>query len=212
MKVFLAWCFLATVCIAERPIFLVTPAGVHQSIVSDAGVPGPWQKISADVIVTGFGGNVPDSPDPTPPKPDPPADDPIVTKIAEISKAVLRDKDDATAVAAIIDSLAKLGLNPKEFYDAVEMTMPIADTSLSADGRLTSWAKQVLAVTSDAVKMKAGLTKAWGIDQSTLDSIHAAAVTPDSVATGEAINWSQLITIIQMILTLLKNLGIGGGT
>ena len=212
MRVLIAWCLLATVCSAERLIFLVTPAGVYQSIVSDGGVPSVWQKISADVIVTGFGGNVPDSPDPTPPKPEPPAEDPIVTKIAEISRSVLRDKDDATAVAAIVDSLAKLGLNPKEFYDAIEMTMPLADTALSADGRLTQWSKQALAVTSDAAKIKAGLAEAWGITQSTLNSINAAAVNPAEVATGEAINWTQLITIIQMILTLLKNLGIGGGT
>jgi len=208
-------CLVSLVCCgsiasADRPIFLVTPAGVYQSIVSDAGVPGPWEKISADVIVTGFGGNVPDTPKPIPdaPKPEPPAD-PVVSQIAAISTRVLQDADEATAVGAIIDTIAKMGLPPDEFRQAIEMTTPILDKSLDSGGRLTEWMKQALFVTADPKKMKAGLAFAFGIQQSKLDSIHDAATNPEAVATGEALNFARLIAILQTVLTVLKMLGIG---
>lgn len=211
LSVMAALLLTASVCSADRPIFLVTPQGVWQSTVAD-GKPGPWVKISADVIVQGFTNGGP--PDTTPPVPEPPVTtDPVVTQIAAISKATLRDKDDATAVAAIVDSVAKLNLSAKEFKEAIETTIPIADISLEAEGRLIAWSQQSLAVTSDPAKLKAGLSSAWGVTQATLDSIHAASANPESAVTGEAINWTQLIEIIQIILALIKNLpGIGGGT
>lgn len=194
---------MASACLADRPIFLVTPAGVFQSVVGTSGKPGPWVSIDADVIVQGFNTAPPDTP-----APQPPAEDETVKKIATISKS-LRDKDEATAVSAIVDSVAKLNLSAADFKQSLEMAAPIADASLSANGRITEWVKQALAVTTDAAKLKAGLSSAFGVSQETLDAIHLAASTPDAVATGEAINWAQLIAIIQMILTLLKNLGIG---
>ena len=189
---------------ADRPIFLVTPGGVFQSVVATNGTPGPWVQIDADVIVSGF---TPGKP--VPPGDTPPTSDPVVAQIAVISKSVLKSKDEATAVAAIIDSVGKLNLSSTAFKEALEMAAPIADASLSAEGRITDWAKQALLVTADAVKLRAGVSSAFGIQQTTLDSIYAAAVDPASVATGEAVNWAQIIAIIQMILTLLKNLGIG---
>ena len=198
------WMLMASACLAERPILLVTPAGVFQSVVDSSGKPGPWVPIAADVIVQGFTTGTP-----TPPVPIPPVDDAVVKQVAAISKAVLRDKEEATAVAAIVDSIGKMNLSPTAFKEAIEMSAPIADASLSANGRITEWAKQAVAVTTDAAKLKAGVLSAFGIQQSTLDSIHDSAVNPESTVTGEAVNWAQIIAIIQMILTLLKNLGIG---
>ena len=54
MRLFIAFLCCVGVCQgADRPIFLVTPAGVYQSMVSD-GRPGAWTKIDGDVIITGF--------------------------------------------------------------------------------------------------------------------------------------------------------------
>ena len=198
----------ASVCQADRPIFLVTPAGMYQSVVDSTGKPGAWVKISADVIFQGFPNNTPDNPIP----PDNPPTDATVLQIAELSKTTLRNKDDATAVAAIIDSVAKLNLSATDFKQAIEMAAPIVDSSLSAGGRITDWSKKALAITSDPAKLKAGLISAWGVEQSTLDDIHAAATNPTPDNTARAVNWALIITIIQTILTLLKNLGIGGGT
>ena len=200
LRVLTIWFLMASVCLAGRPVLLITPKGVYQSEVTN-GVPGPWVPLEADIIVQGF------TNDPTPP--DPPSDDPVVKQVATISKSVLKDKEEATAVASIVNSIAKLGLSPDSFKQALEMSAPIADASLGANGRVTDWSKQVLAITSDAAKLKAGLTSAFDIQQATLESIHTAAANPEQVATGEAINWTQIIAIIQMILELLKNLGIG---
>lgn len=196
----------ASVCQADRPIFLVTPAGVYQSVVDSTGKPGAWVPIAADVIVQGFPNNTPDNPPPIPPT------DSTVLQIAELSKTTLRNKDDATAVAAIIDSVSKLNLSATDFKQAIEMAAPIVDSSLSAGGRITDWSKKALAITSDPAKLKAGLISAFGVEQSTLDDIHAAATNPTPDNTARAVNWALIITIIQTILTLLKNLGIGGGT
>lgn len=195
----------ASVCQADRPIFLVTPAGVYQSVVDSTGKPGAWVPIAADVIVQGFPNNTPDPP-PIPPT------DTTVLQIAEMSKTTLRNKDDATAVAAIIDSVAKLNLSATDFKQAIEMSAPIVDSSLTAGGRITDWSKKALLITSDPAKLKAGLISAWGVEQSTLDDIHLAATNPTPDNTARAVNWALIITIIQTILTLLKNLGIGGGT
>ena len=198
LRVLMAWMLLVSACLAGRPVILITPKGVYQSEVTN-GVPGPWVAIAADVIVQDLAGG------PLPP----PADDPVVKRIATISKAVLKDKDEATAVASIVDSIGKLGLSDESFKQALEMSAPIADASLGANGRITEWSKQALAVTSNAAKLKSGVSSAFDIQQATLDSIHTAAVNPAAVATGEAINWAQLIQILIMILELLKNLGIG---
>lgn len=194
---------MAGSAMADRPIFLVTPTGVYQSIVDESGKPGAWTPIAADVIVQGF------STGPTPPPTNPPSADPVVLQIATLSKTGLKDKDDATAVAALIDSIAKLNLSQQDFKESLEMAAPIIDSSLGAADRITKWAKAAVLITTDAKKLKAGLADAWGVEQVTLDEIHAAATQPTEENTAKAVNWSQLITILQTILTLLKNLGIG---
>lgn len=195
---------LAGSALADRPIFLVTPSGVYQSTVDSSGKPGPWNPIAADVIVQGF------SNQPAPQPPNPPSSDPAVLAVATMSKAGLKDKDDATAVAALIDSIAKLNLSPTDFKQSLEMSAPIIDASLGAADRITNWAKKALLITDDPKKLKAGLVDAWGVEQATLDAIHAAATEPSEENTAKAVNWAQLISIIQTILTLLQNLGIKG--
>lgn len=207
-RVFAVWMLLASACFADRPIFLVTPQGVWQSTVTE-GKPGPWVAIAADVIVQGFpSGNPPDNP----PTPVPPADDPIVKQIEAISWIALSGKGQATAVAAIVDSIGKLGLSEKDFKEAMDMAIPIADTSIEADKKLIDWWDQCSKITTDWKKLKAGVSGSWDVDAEAVDAIHAAATNPGAAVTGEAVNWTKLIEIIMMILTLLKNLGIGGGT
>jgi hypothetical protein len=191
---------------ADRTVFLITPSGVYQSTVSN-GVPGSWTSIDADVIVQGFtpGGNNNPSP-PTPPVP--PAEDATVLQVHAISAATLKDKSEATAVAAIIDSLVGMGLKGDQFVQAFDMSIPIADSSLNASGRLNTWLKQAFAVTKDPDKLKAGLLSAFKVSQSTITAIKNAAVDPSQPATEEALDFAMIITIIQAILTLLRQIGV----
>ena len=205
-SVLLAVLAMAGSTMADRPIFLVTPAGVFQSVVDSSGKPGTWAPIAADVIIQGFSTGGPTTPNP----PATPSADPLVVQVAALSKAELKDKDDATAVAAVIDSIAKLKLSETDFKQSLEMAAPIVDASLGASGRITNWAKKALLITADPAKLKAGLAEAWGVEQSTLDSIHAAAATPNPETTAKAFNWTALIAVIQAILTMLQNLGIKG--
>lgn len=196
---------MAVGAIAEdRPILFVTPKGVFLSTVTN-GVPGPFVLLQYDVIVQGGGVA---SPGPTP-TPDPLPNDPIVAQIKTISITELKDQREATAVAAICNSLAKMGLSGPNFKQALEMAAPIADTSLQAGGRITKWAKAATAVTSDPVKLVAGLTAAFSVLPSAVDAIHAAAVAdPGAAVSGEALDWAQITEVIKMILALLKSLGI----
>jgi hypothetical protein len=134
-----------------------------------------------------------------------------VLQIATLSKTTLKHKDDASAVAAIVESIAKLNLSETDFRQSLEMAAPIVDASLGANDRITNWAKKALLITADPKKLKAGLSDAWGVEQSTIDTIHTAATNPTPEATEKAVDWQVLITVIQTILTLLKNLGIQGG-
>ena len=184
-----------------RTILLVTPKGVYQSEVKD-GMPGPWTPADVDVIVQGFG-NVP----PDKPPVDPPQADHVVAKVIEISRS-LKDKSEATGLAALVDSLGKLNLTPAKFREALELAVPIADVSLSAGGRYEAWLKAVLPVTSDAAKLKAGLVAAWNVELPVLETIGEAVETPPGVAIPEAaINFTAIVALIRMILELLKTLG-----
>ena len=207
-SVMLAVVTMACSALADRPIFLVTPGGVFQSVVDSSGKPGIWAPIAADVIVQGFsnggGTNTPNTP--APPSPS----DPAVVQISALSKEVLRDKDDATAVAAVVDSIAKLKLSEKDFRQSLEMSAPIVDTSISAGGRITNWSKKALLITADPELLKAGLVHSWGVEQTTLDDIHSAVSAPTPENTAKAVNWGELIAVITAILTMLKNLGILG--
>jgi hypothetical protein len=211
MKKFLVYlCVLAfaSVAIAGRPILLVTPSGVFKAEVVN-GVPGPWVAQEIDVIIQDLkpGGEPGPGPDPGPVPP--PVSDPVVAQIAAISKANLKDVKEATAVASIIDTLSKFGLVGSKFKEALELAGPIADTSMKAEGRINQWIKQALAVTTDAAKLKAGVSSAFAVSAETLDTIHAAAKAgPTAELTAEALDWAQIIQIITMIIELLRNLGI----
>lgn len=196
---------LSAPCLADRPVLLITPGGVYQSEVVN-GIPGPWIAQEIDVIVQGFGGGT-DTPVPVPPVVTP--NDPQVASIAAISKTGLKDKAEATAVAAIISSMSKMGLTGANFTQALVMAAPIADTSLKAEGRITKWVKDATAVSNDPVKLKAGVQLAWDVSAASLDTIHSAATaTTGAAISEEALNFAQIIQIITMILELLKNIGI----
>lgn len=208
ISVLLIVLMLTQVAQAGRDILVVTPQGVFL-IKMVAGVPQPPVAQELDVIVQDFvpgGGPLP------PTDPIPPPDDPLVIQIAAISKATLKDAAEGTAVAAIVSSLAKLNLTGTNFKEALLLAAPIADTSLKAQGRVNKWTKDALAITSDPAKLKAGLVSAFGISAATLDTIHEAAMAgPTAELTAEALNWAQIIEIIQLIIQLLRNLGILGG-
>lgn len=200
----LVFSMLASPVLAGRPILLVTPQGVYQAEVTN-GIPGPWVPMQMDVIVQGFT-NIPNPPTPDPPVP--PTEDPIVQQIKALSGAPqLKDKAEGTAVAALVDALAKLTLTGSKFKDALEMAAPIADAQMQSGGRITKWAKSVLSVTTDASRIKAGVVAAWDIAQSSLDSIGAAYQQPaESAVTGEALDWIAIIEMLRIIIPLIMKL------
>lgn len=203
VRILLAALLTCGVCVADsRRMILVTPKGVWESVVTD-GVPGPLQPIEADVIVQGFG----DTPAPNPPKPDPPVSDPIVQQVATVSKD-LGSKDEATACAALVDSLSRNGLAGEDFKQALTMGAKIADTSLGANGRIETWATKATAITVDAAKLKAGVVQAWGLSAASLQSIQHAVENRDADLTGAALDFAGIIAIIKMVIELLQQLGI----
>jgi len=194
-----------SISMADGIIQIVTPKGVWQLQMID-NVPGNPTPVAIDVIVHGFG---PGGGGTTPlPPVTPDETDLAVVAVAAASKS-LKDVKEATAIAAIIDSLAKAGVPQKDFKEALELSSKIADTALNAEGRLIAWVKAATAITSDPAKLKAGLILAWNIPASAMEAIsHAAAQPEGTVITGEALDFEKIIQIIQMILTLLKSLGI----
>lgn len=204
----LVFSMLASPALADRPILLVTPRGVWQAEVTD-GVPGPFVAKPYDVIVQGFS-NVPVPPDePDPPVPPvPPTEDPVIKQVKALSGApYLKDKAEGTAVAALVDALVKLTLTGARFKEALEMAAPIADAQMQSGGRITRWSKSVLAVTTDAAKIKAGVVAAWDIAQTSLDSIGAAYAQPaDAAVTGEALDWMLIIEMLRIIIPLIMRL------
>lgn len=216
MKKFIAFLCVfavAAVAVAGRPILLVTPSGVFRAEVVN-GVPGPWVAQEIDVIIQDLAPGAPVPPGPIPPgpiPPGPPITDPVVAQIHAISKATLKDVKEATAVASIIETLTKFGLTGAKFKEALELAGPIADTSIKAEGRINSWVKQSLLVTTDAAKLKAGVTSAFGVTAESLTMIQDAASAGPAAAVPEAaLDWMQIIEIIRMIIELLRNLGIIG--
>lgn len=204
-KICVIWALMAVSAFAaDRPILLVTPQGVWLSTVTN-GVPGPFVAMPYDVIVQG---GIAPTPGPgSTPVPD--TTDPVVTQVKSISNAELKDQKEATAVAAIVNSLAKMGLGGSNFKQALEMSAPIADTSLQAGGRINKWTKAVLAVTSDPTKIAAGLTAAFNVNSAALAAIHSSATDQTGAAVSEeALDFIAIIEIIKMIIALLKSLGI----
>lgn len=196
-----------SISFADGPVLLVTPQGVYRSEVVN-GVPGEWVPQQIDVIVQGFSGS-PVPPNGQPPvTPAPAPSDPIVDQIKTVSLA-LKDQREATAVAALVNSLSKMGLTGANFKQAIEMAAPIADTSMQTGGRIAKWAKAATVITTDPVKLIAGLNAAYTVSPATLDTIHQAAqAEPGAAVSGEALDWAQIIQVIQMVLELLKGLGI----
>lgn len=194
------------VAVAARPIIIITPKGAYQIDVVD-GVPSAPHAVTleVDIIVHGFG----DGTVPVPPVVDPPATDPIVQQIATISKATLRDKDEATAVAALINTLAKFNLSGTGLKNALDLSAGVLDSTLDGGGRVISWVSKVTAVTLDPAKLRAGLVSAFGLDPSTLETIHQASIGEAGAAlTGEAVNWEKVIKVIQAVITLLRQFGL----
>ena len=205
----LAFALAVSACCADGPILLVTPQGVFQSNVV-ANRPGPWEPVSIDVIVQGF--NVGGPPVTIPPIGQPNPTDPVVQPIASLSKSILKDKAEGTAIAAIVDALAKSGLAGSSFKDAIELSAPLADSSMKADGRVVKWVSECLKVSTDPVKLAAGVRAAFGIESATTDMIVSQANREEGAAiTEEAVDFAQIIQLITMIIDLLTKLGIIGG-
>lgn len=198
---------LADAVADTRPILLVTPKGVYQAEVVD-GVPGPWRACDIDVIVQGFSvGSPPSGPTPTD-TPTPTPLDPTVTAVAALSKVILKDKSEGQALAALIEALQKANVTSLNFKESLEMGIAIADSSMKADGRFVKWRTEALQITEDPAKLKAGLQEAFAIATLSLDKITASAFDAGYVPTEETADLTQIIQLIQLILDLLKNLGI----
>lgn len=200
----IALCWCSAAISAERMVLLITPSGVYQSTVT-GGVPGEWVPIDADVIVHGFTPGGGDDPKP----PVPPTDDPVVEKVKAAAVANLKDKPEGIAVASLIDALQKLNLPADKFAEAADMAAPIADASMQANGRITAFFKSALAITKDPAKLKAGVQSAFSISAATLETIGAEAAKPQgSTVSDAAFDFAAIIAMIQMIIQLLKSLGI----
>ena len=136
MRRLILFCLVA-VCsmpaFADKPILLATPKGIFQCEVID-GIPQPWKPVDMDVIVRGFGVDIPKDPG----TPLPPVNDSIVQQVKQISSTALKDKSEATAAASIVDSLMGMKLTGATFKQALEMSLPIADSSLGSGGRLVA--------------------------------------------------------------------------
>jgi hypothetical protein len=194
---------------ADGPILLVTPQGVFQSDVA-GNRPGPWKPVSIDVIVQGF------TPGGGPPITIPPGggdtSDPVVQQVSALSKTILKDKSEATAVASIVDALGKAGLAGEAFKDAIELSAPLADSSLQSAGRVTKWVKEATKVSTDPAKLSAGVRAAFGIESATTDMVIEQANRPEGAALPEeALDLALIIQLVSMIIDLLTKLGILGG-
>jgi hypothetical protein len=201
---------------ADRPLILVTPAGVWQSTPTD-GVPGPWVALNADVIVQGFGsgddtgdggggdtgGGDTDSPDP------------VVAAVATVAKQHLQTAQEAVAAASMISSVAGR-TTPDKFADALQRAADIADGFLRAGGRVEQFCAAALRITSDPVLLKRGIESAFGLSSADLQRVTAAvasgrasdlpaAVKGDAVS---AVDFEQILQLIEFILDLLERLGL----
>lgn len=195
---------------AGEKMVLYTPTGVYECVVTSSG-PSDWVLVydarGADVSVKGFGGDIG--------KPDPPADpdepdpaDPVVQKVADISKAVLNDDNDATAVYAIVETVA--GNTPKDrFLEAMRLSIGIADGSLDADGRFEEWLRQVSSETSDPVKMMAGLRVAFDVDRAAVQAVYDTLEAGDDEVEDShlfGIDIAGLLAVIKLVMELLDKL------
>jgi hypothetical protein len=195
---------------ADDKMVLYTPAGVYECVVTSSG-PGEWVLVydarGADISVKGFGGDI-GKPDPPtdPDEPDPA--DPVVQKVADISKDVLKDDNDATAVFAIVETVAA-NTPSNRFVEALRLAMGIADGSLDADGRLEEWLRQVSAVTSDPAKMMSGLRVAFDVDRDAVQAVYNAVEAGDEEVKGSqlfGLDIAGLLAVIRLVMELLDKL------
>lgn len=209
LRVMVFLCLASSALADTRPILLVTPKGVYQAEVVD-GVPGPWRATDFDVIVQGFSvGGPPAGPVPIPPKDPPVNSDPLVVQISAFSKATLKDKNEGIAISSLIAALQKANVTPESFKESFDMAITIADSSMKSEGRLIAWKTGAFKISDDPEKLKAGLQAAFGVASVTLDQITSAAFADDEAALPEEVkDFTQIIQMIQMILDLLRNLGI----
>lgn len=205
----------------DQPILLITTKGAFEAQVVD-GIPGAFKPYNKHlIIVQGVGGNniPPDSPPDTTPDDVPPSTDPIVQQVSAMSKLVLKTKTEGMAAAGVVDTLSKIGLSSANFKEALKIAMGLADDTLSAGGRLKEWANKGVAITADPAKLLAGVRDAWGISAASLNTAYAAGLAASNqveapigteaalAAEDAALDWSQIIKIIEMIINLLKTLG-----
>lgn len=209
MKVFLFFltCLMSVSAVAQdRSILLVTPKGVWKADVTN-GVPGPFSPAPFDVIVQGFGGGggTTPIPDPKPPTPD----SPEVSRIAEISKTVLKDSSEATAVYTVVESIRNTAENDKEFTKILDDFAGLIDAQINAEGRFTTWVDKIVADAPDnGVKpydVLAGLKKAFALDKSVTEMIVAESQQPKGTQVSEkAIDFVKLIEFIRMLIEIIR--------
>lgn len=192
---------------ADRPTLIITPSGVWQiDYVGD--VPQAPRAVDFDVIVRGFD----TAPGPTPGDPVPPiTDSPSVQAVATISKAVLKDASEATAVYTVVEALQSANLTGPEFAERLSDFAGLVDTQVGASGRIVKWIDQVIAAikTPDgavkAADLLTGLKRAFPIDKATTDLVAVeAAAAPGTAISEQAIDFVKLIELIRLILDLIK--------
>lgn len=208
-SVFLAafCCCVCSVFGADRPTLLITPQGVWQvDYVND--VPQAPRPVDFDVVVRGFKvGDVPNIPDVPPVQ-----DSPAVQAVASISKTVLKDASEATAVYAVVEALKGSGLTGKEFGERLTDFAGLIDAQISAGGRVTKWVDQVVAAvkTADgsvnAQDVLDGLKRAFPLNKAVTDMVVSEAAAPPGTEISEqAVDFVKLIELIRLILDLIKS-------
>lgn len=203
----------AAIFSADSPIFLVTPAGVFRSQPVD-GVPGAWEQIDATVVVQGFGDDVNPGPGPSPTPPLP--TDPIVHQVVQLAKANSLTESECFSVAAFLDMFRQSGTSGDKLREALSESASLVDTSLAADGRVTSFLNAVCDITTDPAKITAGLNSVHGtpasiathladsaLGKSAPDAIRSLAI-PERLA---AFDFTIIIKFLQMIFTFLQSIG-----
>lgn len=207
----------------DRPIILVTPQGVWQADVVD-GVPGQFKALNADVLIQGFGdggnggGGGGDSETPNPPTPA----DPIVSQVKSLAIEHLQTDQEATAVVALIDTIAgQVDFSSEhavtQFVRGVTRGAGVADDFLRSDGRLERFVTAAFDVTTDPVKLSAGVSAAFGLDSANIRALKAAIDSGDPedapipVRSGDpqkAIDFALIVTLITKVIELLQLFGI----
>ncbi len=211
MRILIAFLLLSSVAVAaeDHVIIVINQAGVWEVRFAPDGQPRgiPTRSkvlVGYDVIVHGVKHDPdnPDTPDP------PPVDTTAVDMVAGISTRLLGDKKTATAAAAIVDALQQVNVSPENFAKALRMGAKIADTAIESGDTIERWAEECLAVSHSPTVIKAGVLKAFSIDQATLNQVYQAATDANAVQPEEAMDLATIIMLIKVIIDTLRTLGI----